>query len=256
MRTLIYQVKVGNPPTFYNVCIDSVQKYCTKYNIDHIVQTEPILKIRPLKSQRSKQAVERLGYLPIFEKENAFNHLNDYDAVAIIDADIYINDNAPDLFDQLDEETAFAGVREADMPLTTAYQNKIRKFSNGQYGKWYPFYNMGMMLLSNKILPYLKGQTPEQFIRRKEFEKYVNGEGHHRWSTDQTLLNQWLIDTKMKTKDLNWKWNTLVKAVKDDALPQAYFLHFFLAAKFPKKGAEIPGIIKDLNKAKKLKGHG
>ena len=71
MKRLIYQVKVGpNPPVYYDTCIRSAAEYCTKYGIDHVVQTEPILKIRPVNSHRSEQAVERLGYLPIYEKEN------------------------------------------------------------------------------------------------------------------------------------------------------------------------------------------
>jgi hypothetical protein len=60
----------------------------------------------------------------------------------------------------------------------------------------------------------------------------------------------------MKTKDLSWKWNALVKAVRDDVLPQAHFLHFFLAAKLPRKGLEIPDMIKDLSRVRNIKGHG
>ena len=39
---------------------------------------------------RSKEAVERLGYMPIYEKENAFTHLGEFEQIAIIDSDIYI----------------------------------------------------------------------------------------------------------------------------------------------------------------------
>ena len=133
MKTLIYQVKVGTPPAFYDTCIDSVKRYCAKYNINHIIQKEPILKIRPLNSCRSGPAVERLGYLPIYEKENAFNYLGEYDKICIVDADIYIRDTAPNIFDEIDLETPFAGVRECDMPLTPQYFTKIEKFSRGQY---------------------------------------------------------------------------------------------------------------------------
>lgn len=265
MKTLIYQVKVGNPPPFYDICIDSVKKYCEKYNIHHLVQTEPILKIKPYNSKRPRL---KLGYLPVFEKENAFNYFDDYDAIAIIDSDIYIRDISPNLFEQLNDNTVFAGVRERDMPLTPAYITKIKKFSRAQYGKvrsvmnkWHPnygysFYNMGMMLCSNKMKEYLNGETPEQFIRRKEFEPMVNGEGDYRWSTDQTLLNYWIQKNKITTQNLDWKWNALVKGVRDDKLSEAYFLHFFLANNLPKKGAEIPELIKDLSKLKRIKGHG
>lgn len=262
MKRLMYQVKVGpNPPAYYDICIKSAAEYCKKYNIDHIVQTEPILKIRPLNSKRSEMAVERLGYLPIYEKENAFNYLDQYDQIAIVDSDIYIRDIAPNIFDELDEDIIFAGVQEKDMPLTEQYVRKINGYSNGQYSrltdvKWdqskeygYAFYNMGLMLFSNKIKQYLNGETPEQFIRRKEFERFVNGEGNWRWSTDQTLLNYWVKKSGMKTKNLDWKWNTLFKGVRDEVLPESYFVHFFLSNNLPKRGAEIQSIIKDLGKA-------
>lgn len=265
-RKLIYQVKVGpNSPGFYDVCIDSVKEYCKKYGIDHIIQTKPKLKIRPLNSKRSKEAVERLGYLPIYEKENAFEYFSVYDRIAIIDSDIFIRDSAPDIFEEIGD-SAFAGVRECDMPLTKLYQNKIKGYSNGQYGrltdvKWcktkfgFAFYNMGLMLMSRKITEYLNGQTSEEFIRRKEFERFVNGEGRWRWSTDQTLLNYWVQKSGMPTTNLNWKWNALFKGVRDEVLPDAYFIHFFLSDNLPRKGAEIPAILKDLDKASQLKGH-
>ena len=69
MKRMIYQVKVGpNPPAFYDTCIASVADYCEKYGIDHIIQTEPLLKIRPVRSCRSEAAVERLGFLPIIQR--------------------------------------------------------------------------------------------------------------------------------------------------------------------------------------------
>lgn len=267
MKRLIFQVNVGNfAPAYYNICKKSVEKYCFKNSIDHEILTEPKLRIRPLNSQRSERAVERLGYLPIYEKEVAFNYLDEYDQIAIIDSDIFIRDYAPNIFDQLDEDTVFAGVIEQSMPNTDQYNNKIRAYSQGQYGKlvgkvkgWprstkygIDFYNMGMMLFSNKIKQYLNGQTPEQFIRRKEFEGFVNGEGQWRWSTDQTLLNYWVRTSGMKAKNLDWKWNALFKGVKDEVLKDAYFIHFFLSDNLPEKGREIPRIINNLDEARKM----
>jgi len=270
MKKLIFQVKVGpNPPAFYDTCINSVKAYCIKYNIDHKIITEPELKIIPLNSKRSEQAVNRLGYLPIYEKEVAFNYLDDYDAIAIIDSDIFIRDTAPNIFDQLDDNTVFAGVLEREMPLTEQYIKKIKAYSTGQYASLaneikllqtpkygYEFYNMGLMLFSSKIKEYLNGETPLQFIRRKEFEGFVNGEGNWKWSTDQTLLNYWVRKSGMQLKNLDWRFNTLFKGVKDEVLPQAHFIHFFLSGNLPQKGKEIPEIIKDLDKATGIKGHG
>jgi hypothetical protein len=249
---LIYQVKVGETPAFYDLCVASVARYCSRYGIQHRVQEEPILKMAPLHSRRSANAL-RLGYLPILEKSNAFLHLDDFDRVAIVDADIFIRDSAPNLFET--PEVAFAGVLERDMPLTDGYRRKIRAYSEGQYRtltdvdwQWNAdgaaFYNMGLMLLGRGIRPYLKGETPEQFLHRPEFERFINGEGHWKWSTDQTLLNWWVKHTGMSTHELDWRWNGLYGGV--ESVKEAYFIHFFLAAKLPRGGAEIPELIRSL----------
>ncbi len=246
VRRLVYQISVGNPPAFYATCIQSVKRYCKRHNLTHIVQTEPILKIRPVKSARSENAL-RLGYLPIYEKEQAFAALGAYDQIAIIDADIYIRDNAPNVFDELKGAT-FAAVLERDMPLTPEYIDKIQKYSKAQHTPltdvdWLwnkrgsAFYNMGMMLFSSKLAEYLNGETPRQFIQRPEFERFVNGEGHWKWSTDQTLLNWWVKKAGIKTRDLDWKWNALYGAIRD--VSEAHFIHLFLSAKL----RNIPGII-------------
>ena len=249
---LIYQVSIGDVPAFYDECIASVARYCHRHGIIHIVQTEPILKIAPLQSQRSTNA-NRLGYLPIYEKENALDYFDRYEKVAVIDADVYATDKAPDIF--AESVTDFAGVIEREMPLTPKYFDKIRKYSEGQYRrlddvdwKWNDngaeFFNMGVMLMNGGIAEYLNGDTSEQFIRRPEFERFVNGDGHWRWSTDQTLLNWWVKGSGMTVKHLDWRWNALYGAVRD--VTQAYFVHFFLSAKMPHKGAEIPEIIRSL----------
>jgi len=249
---LIYQAKVGDTPKFYDYCTASVARYCERFGYDHFVQTEPILKISPLATRRSANA-NRLGYLPIMEKSNGFGHFDQFEKILILDADIYVRDSAPDIFAQ--SNTDFAGVIEREMPLTAKYFEKIRKYSEGQYRRlddvdwcWNDngamFFNMGVMLMDKSIVKHLNGETPEQFIRRPEFERFVNGEGHWRWSTDQTLLNWWVKKSGMTLKHLDWRWNALYGGVKD--VSQAYFVHFFLSAKMPCKGAEIPDLIRGL----------
>ena len=85
MKRMIYQVAVGKPSELYKHCIRSVAAYCKRHGIDHRIQTAPKLRIKPdpLTTNRSREAVERLGYLPIFEKENAFDYLDQYDQIAV-----------------------------------------------------------------------------------------------------------------------------------------------------------------------------
>lgn len=251
MRRLVYQVKVGETPGFYDVCIASVAEYCERHGLDHVVQTDPILRILPAASQRSANAL-RLGYLPIYEKAAALGYLDRYEQVAILDADVYARPGAPCIFDEL--TTTFAAVPERDMPLNSTYRDKVRKYSEGQYRtlddvEWNwtrdgaDFCNMGVMLFGD-LRPYLDGQTPGEFLRRPEFARFVNGEGHWRWSTDQTLLNWWIRKAGIPRQALDWRWNALYGAVTD--VHEAYFIHFFLAAKMARGGEEIPELIRRL----------
>lgn len=243
---------MGECQEFYAQCVASVARYCEKYHIEHRVQTEPKLKIAPRDSKRSTNAM-RLGYLPIFEKANAFDYLGDNN-VCVIDADVFIRDGAPNIFDECTAD--FSGVLERDLPLTDKHSEVVKKYSEGQYRllddvdwKWNKgaaFYNMGVMLMDSRILLHMNDETPYEFIHRPEFARFVNGEGHWRWSTDQTLLNYWVKKSGMTTNNLSWKWNCLYGAVRPECVREAHFVHFFLSAKMPRGGAEIPDIIKTL----------
>jgi alpha-N-acetylglucosamine transferase len=256
VNNLIYQVAVGTHNPLYEFCISSVAKYCEKFHIIHHVQREPILRIRPDNSHRSSAAVERLGYLPIYEKENAFDLLYQYDNVCILDSDIYVTDHAPDIFLEL-VDADFAGVAERDMPLIERHRRKLRKYTQGQYGPlrdeadflWNDlgaeFYNMGLMLCSSNIKRFLNGQSAREFLSRAEFARFVDGIGDWRWSTDQTLLNYWIKKYQIPTRNLDWRWNALYRAIEDQYLPQAYFVHFFLADHIP-KDRTIEQIVADI----------
>jgi hypothetical protein len=243
---------VGEVPSFYGHCIDSVKRYCERHGFTHKLLTEPKLRIAPVKSHRSQNAL-RLSYLPILEKYNALEFLDRYDQVCILDADVFIRGTAGSIFE--DSRSCFSGVFERAMPLLPHYREKVRKYSEGQYRgltdvdwQWSDdgaaFYNCGVMVLDQSILKYLDGQTPAQFLRRPEFERFINGEGHWRWSTDQTLWNYHVKKSGMSVTNLDWRWNALYGAVRD--IEQAYFVHFFLSSKMPRGGAEIPEIISRL----------
>jgi hypothetical protein len=261
MKRLIYQVYLGARSNLYDTCVESVKEYCNKYNIDHKVQRDPILRIKPdvFVTNRSKESYEKHGgFLPIYEKENAFEYFKDYDQIAIVDADIFITNQAPNIFDDVDPTVDFAGVIERDMPLTDQYKQKIKNYSAMQYAQLskkvdfapnqlgFEFYNMGLMVMNKSFAQYLKGQTPREFIMRSEFKDFVDGKGPWKWSTDQTMLNWWIRKEKMKLQRLPWKWNTLYKGVVDEVLPEAYFIHFFLRDLLPNKGENIRSIVENL----------
>ncbi len=261
MKRMIYQVCVGKPSNLYKHCIDSVHQYCKLHGIEHIVQRNPMLMIRPdpFNSGRSKEATDRLGYLPIFEKENAFDYLPQFDQVAIIDADIWIRPNSPNIFDVIDPDVDFAGVVEREMPITSEYAGKILNYSRMQYGSitnvdWYwnpvtggQFFNMGMMVLNKSITKHMKGQSPKEFLERGEFKNFVDGVGPWKWSTDQTLLNYWVRSSGMKYQKLDWRWNGLFKGIEDFRIPDCHFVHFFLKSKLPNQGENFQELMDNID---------
>ena len=258
MKRLIYQVYTGKRSKLYDTCTDSVDDYCTKHNIDHIVQRTPKLKIKPdvFTTNRSKESYEKHGgFLPIYEKENAFDLFDKYDQIAIVDADIWIRDNAPNIFDDLDPTVDFAGVVEAEMPIQPWYVRKIANYSRMQYGSlkidWkytdkcgFPFMNMGLMVMNKSIHKYLRGQSAKEFLQRQEFKMFVDGMGAWKWSTDQTLLNYWIRNERMNIQKLNWKWNALYTAIEDNKIKEANFVHFFLKDKLPNRGENVSELMK------------
>ncbi len=260
MKRMIYQVAVGPSSTLYNYCIDSVAQYCKQYNIDHVIQRTPILRIKPdvFSMNRSPASYEKHGgFLPIYEKENAFAYFDQYDQIAIIDADIWIRSTAPNIFEDIDTSADFAGVVESSMPITAAYKQSIAQYSRLQYGSlridWkytdeagFPFMNMGLMVMNKSFVDYLRGQTPKQFIERPEFKRFVDGLGAWKWSTDQTLLNYWIRNEGMNIQDLDWKWNALYKAVEDKHIKDAHFVHFFKKQALPKSSKDIEKLLKIL----------
>ena len=265
MKKLIYQVCIGQAQNseMYKHCIESVANYCERLDIEHVVQRTPILRIKPdiFTTNRSPESYEKHGgYLPIYEKENAFDYFQKgYDQIAIIDADIYIRPDAPNIFDDLGSDHDFGAVVERDMPISGEYAMKIRNYSRMQYSglagvdwDWRDwgakFYNMGLMVMNKSIVPYFKGQNARQFLDRPEFKRFVDGEGAWKWSTDQTLLNWWVKKEEMKVKDMSWKWNALYKGVKDEYIPEANFVHFFLKDKLPDRGENVDQLMKDINR--------
>lgn len=257
MKKLIYQVYTGKRSELYDHCTQSVKEYADRIGSQYLIQREPILRIAPdiFTTNRSKESYEKYGgFLPIYEKENAFAYLDSYDQIAIIDADIFVRPDCDEcLFSASGTDCDFAGVIERTMAITPEYQAKIHNYSRMQYAHnsiselfdWNnlgaDFYNMGMMVINKSISKYLRGQTPEQFIRRPEFKAFVDGMGPWKWSTDQTLLNYWVKKERMVVNNLDWKWNGLFTA--NTNIKECNFIHFFLKDKLPNRGENVKDLM-------------
>lgn len=255
---MIYQVYTGKPSKLYDHCIKSVRDYCEAHSITHMIQRQPKMRIKPdvFRTNRSKESYEKYGgFLPIYEKENALDHFNLYDQICIIDADIWIRPGSPNIFNQLDDDTDFAGMVEREAPIKQWYKQKLSNYTQMQYSQlkdvdWDfgpnggQFFNMGLMLMNKSITKYLRGDTGKEFIQRPEFKDFVDGMGPWKWSTDQTLLNYWVRKENMNLKHLDYKWNALYSAV--DNIKDAHFVHFFLKDKLPNKGENVEQLMKDV----------
>lgn len=256
MKRLIYQVYTGKKSKLYDHCVQSVGQYAKSIGADHIVQRTPILMIKPdpFLTNRSKESYEKYGgYLPIYEKENAFNYLKSYDNVAVIDADVWVRPDSPNIFDDLAPEFDFGAVVEREMPITPQYAGKIQNYSRMQYQsirnvdwKWNDlggeFMNMGVMVMNKSITKYLNGETPRQFLSRPRFKSFIDGMGPWKWSTDQTLLNTWIREENMNIKNMDWKWNGLYTA--NTRIKECHFVHFFLKDLLPERGENVDALMK------------
>jgi hypothetical protein len=244
----VYQVKLGSSK-LYDWCVGSVKEYCEEHGFAHVVQTEPVLKILPgNRGNRSRESCEPFGCLPIFEKENAFELLADHDKVAVIDADVFIRPGSPSIFEWFTGD--FAAAIERLMPITDRYKKKLRTYSRMQFKplpdvSWdwrdgiAEFCNMGVMLISKGLLKHLKGESPREFLGRREFRRFVDGVGAWKWSTDQVLLNWWIRKAGVDWQPLDWRWNALYRGVVDERLPDAHAIHFFLKNHLPSRGENV-----------------
>ena len=272
MTDLIFQVAVGPESNLYEQCIQSVKEYAERIEATHVILREPVVKKLPDMSRtgRSDEAVKKykckaapVGYLPIFEKEHVFTlfQMNPgVQRVAVIDADVYIRKSTNhSIFDQLGN-AHFSAMIEATMPCRNEYRVKLKGYSRMQYGKfknkitWIDnvaqFRNMGVMLMTRDIMSYPSLKAPkdefaaEFFLDRPQFKDFVDGIGHYKWSTDQTLLNYWLEDEMVLTSDMDWRWNAMYTAVEYERVKEAWAVHFFLKDKLPNKGENFVELLK------------
>ena len=131
MKRLIYQVYTGKKSRLYDHCTASVKAYADRISADYVVQTIPKMMIKPdvFATNRSKESYEKYGgFLPIYEKENAFDYFDRYDQICIIDADIWVRPEAPNIFLELDNyggTPEFAGVVERMAPILPWYKQKL-----------------------------------------------------------------------------------------------------------------------------------
>jgi hypothetical protein len=265
MKRAIYQVAVGPQSKLYKHCIDSVKRYCWHHGYEHIVLTTPKLMIKPdpFTGQRSTDSYMKYGgFLPIFEKENVFEHFGDYDQIAVVDADIFIKPESPCVFKDVKKNVHFAAQFERELPVNERYRRQIRNYSNEQLNNsvckkydWdftHPnggeFFNSGMIVYNcKKMLKSLGDTTPKQFMNRLDFKDFIDGIGPFRWQTDQIMLNYWMKKDNLKVQHVDWRFNALFSALEKGKISEAYFIHFFMRHKLPNDGENIDELMNEID---------
>jgi hypothetical protein len=262
MKKLIFQTYIGKKLRLYDHCTSTVRKYAERIGADYLCQTVPTLKIKPdiFATNRHPNAWEKHGgFMPIFEKENVFDHLKDYDMCCVVDADIYIRSTAPDIFKEMSDDYTVGAVYECNLPLTNQYAAKIKAYSANcwrdymQYNwNWNnrtggEFFNSGLMLYNSKnMLKALNGMTPKEFLQQPMLKDFIDGKGGLKWQSDQMTLNYWFKANNIDVKKLDWKYNAMFKAIVDEKVKEAHFVHFFMKAQLPENGEAIEFLMKQI----------
>jgi hypothetical protein len=266
MKRAIFQVAVGPQSKLYKHCLESVNAYAKSIGVEHLVQTQPFLWVKPdpFTGMRSKESYEKYGgFLPIFEKENVFSVLPEFDQVAVIDADIYIKPDSPNVFDEISTNCHFGAQFERELPVNEKYRGQIIKYSREQLNNsvckkydWdfdHPnggeFFNSGMIVYNSEpMLERLNGMTPKQFMARPDFRDFIDGIGPFRWQTDQIMLNYWMKKDQLNVEHIDWKYNALFSALEKGKISEAHFIHFFMRHKLPQNGECIQELMDAIDK--------
>lgn len=164
----------------------------------------------------------------IWDKFWILNNFTNYDNVLYIDADCIINTKSSSIFDEIDDENDFYVVLDGNPGRfeNDFYKNIYSKnFSNKSnehvlFEKMFDgfniedylknYFNAGMMLFKpKKIKKYI--EQLNSFVITDEVLNYFNNDGE-----DQNLLNAWILNTDIKIKILNNKWNWIAPDIHDE----------------------------------------
>ena len=197
-KNLIYMISINHPSsryefsTFSQYSIPTWEYWCKKNNVDFKLVTE------------SDKRVD----MPIWNKEFIFEHIGDkYDKIGLIDADVMIKWDAPNIFEMYDDE--FCGVLEVS---NFAWVHR----SLGVYGEMFfpnlsvefeEYINAGVTFFT-KEHKYVFDELIKFYLDNKQtLDNWdIGGVGK-----EQTPFNYILKKLNVKKKYLPLAWNLLSK---------------------------------------------
>lgn len=171
---------------------------------------------------RNENSASKIFWDRIWAMENFQN----YDKVLIVDPDIIINENAPNIFNMLDDENDLCVVKNFNdgrqneeffkqISINAAvihnsieiFQRKIEKFSSEHYLDTY--FNMGVFLFKpSKLNPEIQ-KLKNLIFTDEEIHEYCSYKNKGDWYHSQNLTSAFLTCSNLKIKFLPKEWNWL-----------------------------------------------
>jgi hypothetical protein len=264
MKNLIYQVVVGGENKLYEYFVQKVNVYCKKHGIDHYVQRTPLLNLQMNKNESylwtNKQnslntsrikSFLNLGYLAIFEKLNGLINYDNYDNVCILDADIYVKETSPNIFEEFDNnkfDCAFVYTLEQPWINKNNIKNVARSFYRDYYtvnkelktnipiikifdSPCFDIFNNSFMLFSSNFLrKQFENISIIDFLEKNQYKYFVGDLSKpvtQAGVSSDIFCNFWIMNNNFSIQRLHWKWDLEFNFdLEKQTLDEANFIHF------------------------------
>lgn len=167
--------------------INSWYHYCNRHGVDFLTIDE-----------------NEGGYTyPIWNKENIHHYGQRYDKIGLVDSDTIIRWDAPNIFDQLEDEGIYGVNDLCDLNWLLGSISDRQKFFPEIKIDITKYLNAGVLFFGNKHLSLFK-KLLDFYLENKDEIHAIEGGGK-----EQTLLNFFIQKEGIPVKVLDPKWNLL-----------------------------------------------
>lgn len=170
----------------------------------------------------------------------AMENFKNFDKVLIVDPDVVINEEAPNIFDMMEPTTDLCVVHDINRDRVSTpffemaslivaklhnsidiFQRKINNFSENTYLENY--FNMGVFLYRPKSLFPIIQEMKELMFNDEEIMKYLSYKESGDWFPSQNFTNAYLTHSNLNIKFLSKEWNWLAPDIETE-YNEEYFL--------------------------------
>lgn len=222
MKKAIFCVAIGKKNQMYKLSIKSIAQYAKKIGVEFILLEKPYFNVdwavKPIFEIHKKA---RYAWV---EKLYAIKLLEDYDRVLMMDVDILVTPNAPDIFETYPDTNKLYALSDTLYTQNENYEGakepkriqavlgKIKDWPT--QGKLPRYFNTGVVLLS-------KNKTLSDNFSLDDVKKIFN-QVHF---IEQTYLDYLCFKHDIPVADLDPKFNWIPWLANKKQRNQAYFSH-------------------------------